>query len=1261
MNPPDPTRLSATHVAQHFRFRCGRLLRYEITPAELRAASVPPAVPQPGAALLREMGSRWERRATARAIGRAGAEHTRFAGWADDGSPLSLPSPEVVATLRDPGAVTLLVQPQLRLPDPAAFARRFGVPETVAVADAQPDLLRVRRRGDGTPLFGVVDIKGSHAATTQHFAQVAFYTLLLEELLRQEGIDGVVERRWGWVWTRAARRPRRFALGAYRFHVERFLRDELPPLALLDVAQAPWHVGATCGGCHFLPHCRAEADRTDDLARVPGITPLAKQTLHERGIRTVAEMARSHRRDTYTGCHALEAGEARLRKQAQALAWKKIVDAEAATPAMGTAERVRVSVCAEVEPVHGLCFALGVRTDRPGGAPECWSWTAERPTAEAERDGVAGLLARIGGALEAARADAAAERGTAPFGLFVWDRAEMERLRALLQRHLADPALRVPVSAVLGALAPAADTGGTAPVTVLADAVAALWALPIPYAYDLASVSRLLVPAAGSAEPLGSEIGWPAIHRAWRSDDAAVPVHAEIAEAVRAKLDALDSVTRAVRERAARRGRERLRLRPFAPTAPEAPLRHRALETLRVFTRMEAAAEAAAVHALHARPAAERARRGECLRGMEIVDRRPDGQLVFEFDAECRDAKFRPGDFTLVLTNEGTDTLGRLAREPWLKRRLMVELVEYDLAASPPRVVLAPGSGFARAEAEGGIHLDRRCTLDRAAVDFATGRLLATLGALDRLGAAGESPAMDLLEGRNPPGWTPPWGDGEAAWRELMLPEAERRGAPLLNPDQAHAWRAVFREPVSLVWGPPGTGKTYLLAWVLLGIAAAARRLGRPCRIGVAAATHRAIANVLLRLEAERAGAPVSLRALKLQGSGSEADEELRRAGVEVCADAALPALLADAEGTGEPLVVGCTVWSLWKQMRALAGGTDADPVHPCFDVVVIDEASQMTVAQSLVALSALRPGGQVVLSGDHRQLAPVTRGRVDAGAPSLWGSAFAHFAEFWEPLGLRESRRMNRALVAYPRELFYPGFFSHAPRRRITLCEGPAAADAGDDELARAFLAPDDAVVLCTYRGVRAGARNLWEARMVARLAGLLRERLADPETGARYTAERFASHGLAVLAPHRAQNAAILAELLAAGWPADALPTVDTVERMQGNEREAILVSYGVADAEYAEAEAEFLLNPNRFNVAITRARAKLIVFVSDEVLGVVPRDEAVMTASLALKGYAAHCDDAVRDIDLPGFGAVPVRATLRYRRITATTGGSVEPGAR
>ncbi|MDQ3557320.1 MAG: hypothetical protein M3409_11180, partial [Gemmatimonadota bacterium] len=203
MSVPDAAllRLSATLVAQHFRFRCGRRLRYEMCPPEGRAGVVPPPGPDPtgGSAPLLRMGRRWERHATRRALQRFGPERVAFSGWSAEGAPLPLPWERTLATLREPGGVELLVQPELRLPDPAAFAKRFGVPAGVRIAAAQPDLLRLRRGAGGGVLLEVIDIKGSRSASVAHFAQVAFYSLLLEEICRSERLAAGAEGRSGWV------------------------------------------------------------------------------------------------------------------------------------------------------------------------------------------------------------------------------------------------------------------------------------------------------------------------------------------------------------------------------------------------------------------------------------------------------------------------------------------------------------------------------------------------------------------------------------------------------------------------------------------------------------------------------------------------------------------------------------------------------------------------------------------------------------------------------------------------------------------------------------------------------------------------------------------------------------------------------------------------------------------------------------------------------------------------------------------------------
>jgi superfamily I DNA and/or RNA helicase len=225
----------------------------------------------------------------------------------------------------------------------------------------------------------------------------------------------------------------------------------------------------------------------------------------------------------------------------------------------------------------------------------------------------------------------------------------------------------------------------------------------------------------------------------------------------------------------------------------------------------------------------------------------------------------------------------------------------------------------------------------------------------------------------------------------------------------------------------------------------------------------------------------------------------------------------------------------------------------------------------------------------------------------------------------LEENFRMNEPLTAYPRDVLYEGRFrSTKPQIRITTTE---PIDFDSDDILALLLHPERPVILCRYAAPRSfTARNPVEAELVAALAERLSRVLIDEKTGEVFTPRDFARRALAVLSPHRAQNSAIRQALRDCGFDTAAkpLPLVDTVEKLQGKERQVILVSYGVADEEYAEAEAEFLLSRNRFNVAATRAERKLVVFCSDTVLDVVPTDRSVLLESMMLKEFRHYCCD-------------------------------------
>ena len=110
-----------------------------------------------------------------------------------------------------------------------------------------------------------------------------------------------------------------------------------------------------------------------------------------------------------------------------------------------------------------------------------------------------------------------------------------------------------------------------------------------------------------------------------------------------------------------------------------------------------------------------------------------------------------------------------------------------------------------------------------------------------------------------------------------------------------------------------------------------------------------------------------------------------------------------------------------------------------------------------------------------------------------------------------------------------------------------------------------------------------------------------------------------------------------------------VDTVERFQGRERDVIIASYALGDPDAIGDEDEFLMSMNRFNVMASRARAKLIVFVSQEVINHLSSDLDTLRGSRPLKTYVDSFCEQARPITLGVLedgSPRPVPGSFRYR---------------
>ncbi len=879
-------------------------------------------------------------------------------------------------------------------------------------------------------------------------------------------------------------------------------------------------------------------------------------------------------------------------------------------------------------------------------------------------------------AVKQARKDAAWElrKQQRSLHFYVYDTFDLFVLRSLIERHLfiEEPAeLLAEVTHLLRLFPPSsvmqdADTFRTMPGTVLTQVLRTMVALPTPYVFDLKTVSEMYQPRNTEGEEKGyvfrprygfgwdfsSQVAYERIHDVWGGEtftpDARQPerklspddVFEKIGDTVKNKLRATDSVIRRLKQDF----REQLLLRkePFMLYSEFDPLNFRTLEALRAFSILETSLAELAVKHQHALPVEERAKKFVCIRNLQFVpeSEQSDGSLWFTFDPESKDVKFEAGDFNLVVTPEEQpeillgDVDGKLFEGNWGRAApFKVTLEEYDMQAMPPRVRLLPENPDKFKEH---IDLTKPCALDQLYTDFTSRRILTVLRELQ----ANPQNALhihSLLRDSEMVGWQPVVGGGiglEQLFRDSLTRSGKDPDA-ILNEGQRRAWRGVFNEPLTLIWGPPGTGKTHTVAHILAAYALAAKETKKPLRILVTAFTHHAIINVLRKL-AELAReynlAPEALSIVKLLGSGSAAHDELPSS-VELIADEDLELSL---QRESLCVVAGATVWGAYKGMKK-AGGI----IRPWFDVVLVDEASQMRLPDALVAFGSSKPHSNIILAGDDQQLPPIIHGTYPEEHEHMLSSVFAFMrrqieqAKVDDPeiearkiFQLEENFRMNEPLTAYPRRVLYRGQF-RSTRPDIRIQTMPPI-DETSEEIIDTILHPERPVVLCWYTPPRSfTARNPIEAELVAVLTDRLSQVLlqeAKDKSLQPYSPKDFVRYGLAVLAPHRAQNSAIRQALARRGFDVHdrPMPLVDTVEKMQGKEREVILVSYGVADEEYATAEAQFLLSRNRFNVAATRAERKLIVLCSDTVLDAVPTDRRTLLEAMMLKEFRHYCSD-------------------------------------
>jgi hypothetical protein len=437
------------------------------------------------------------------------------------------------------------------------------------------------------------------------------------------------------------------------------------------------------------------------------------------------------------------------------------------------------------------------------------------------------------------------------------------------------------------------------------------------------------------------------------------------------------------------------------------------------------------------------------------------------------------------------------------------------------------------------------------------------------------------------------------------------------------------RTPLLLVQGPPGTGKSYSTAFAVFARLQGAMKEGKPYRAFLTCKTH-AATDVLLRNVLEVREKLRELRAKDRERFDRYFDARLldvplyRVAAKDPPPDGVI-ALDKDAEKERgenrnadvireEPwAVVAVTPGGMYQMLnkkwpRELFG-------HELCDLLVLDEASQMNLPEALMAALPLTPDTPLIVVGDHRQMPPIVKHDWEREARRtfrryhVYESLFDTLRAQGPPMiRFAESFRLHAATAEFLRQEIYrhDGIAFHS-RRHDRL-----AAHLVADDLARAVLHPEYPLVVVAHDEAESQTRNAFE------------EALIEPVLRALADREKFgldAADGLGIVVPHRAQRAALQQSfpelcMLDATTGLPARSAIDTVERFQGGERTVILVSATESDRGYLLTCSEFLLDPRRLTVAVSRAKRKMILVASRSIFSLFSPDEETFANALIWK---------------------------------------------
>ncbi|MBD3190351.1 MAG: AAA family ATPase [Candidatus Heimdallarchaeota archaeon] len=525
--------------------------------------------------------------------------------------------------------------------------------------------------------------------------------------------------------------------------------------------------------------------------------------------------------------------------------------------------------------------------------------------------------------------------------------------------------------------------------------------------------------------------------------------------------------------------------------------------------------------------------------------------------------------------------------------------------------------------------------------------------------------------------------------RKRPIPTTSLQTAIDPHPDhsQQKAIQFALNSTVSMIIGPPGTGKSQTIAALIDEYLL--RNPDKPVRILVSAFSYHALQVVLEKLENSRDTRGNKTPAATIQKvflrSSSREPNSLVKQSLNIKDLTRHYGWKLDGQGRivtkssclDDHLDDRFVLFGNAHQLFHLGQLTN-DGNFKCFnddfyfDFIVVDEASQLPVDHFLACLQFVKKETvkftgmnglslldstappeelakylsrvdlltmdeitKVVIVGDHNQLPPVQQIKPPTKLKDVLSSLFVYYTEALEieTRQLEINYRSNEQIVEYTGLLgLYRNLSAFQANAEMKI-EGQW--QQLTPQWLREVMDPDKVISTLIHNQQYDMSISPLEAEITTKLI-LGYYEMKKPTT--RQSQRTFWQEKVGIVAPHNAHGRLIIRKIFRELQQKPSMKLSDdelmnalkaaivSVEKFQGSDRDLIIATIGLSDKDKLAAEEEFIYDLNRFNVLTSRAKAKVILICSRNYLEYLPKSREVMEYSSKIRFYGLRfCNES------------------------------------